>query len=49
MITEAQLISLSERIVGASFKVSNTLGTGFLETPVDYLRSSAFICGSNFP
>ena len=30
-MTEAQLNSLSERIIGCAFTVSNTLGTGFLE------------------
>ncbi len=30
-MTEAQLNSLSERIIGCAFTVSNTLGAGFLE------------------
>ncbi len=30
-MTEVQLHSLTERIIGCAFTVSNTLGTGFLE------------------
>ncbi len=45
-MTEAQLNSLSERIIGCAFTVSNTLGAGFLEKVYENaLAQELRLCG----